>query len=187
MFGQGLGVPARIYRAALADYDANPVDFAHYLGLEQLESVMGGKVLPVPRLEAWWGSRPYSFGGRTVIPRGVMPLDLLAVKHLVQDLTGERFDSCFANYYRDESDHISWHADDEHWIGPVIASVSLGTRRRFWLRRKGDHDMVVRGHMSHGDLLVMEAGCQQAWEHRVPQESGPRGPRLNLTFRQTKA
>ncbi|KKN40131.1 hypothetical protein LCGC14_0736290 [marine sediment metagenome] len=196
LFGASLGLPAKIWRGAIDGFDSPAehkgrvtIGSPAYLILElkQLDAVMGGKVIPVPRLEAWWGDRPYRFGGRTVEPRWPFPADLDGVAALVEKLTGHEFDSCFANHYRDGNDHIPWHADDDSWIGPVIASVSLGATRRFKLRRKNDHTAVVSGYMAHGDLLLMEAGCQDAWEHCVPRERTQRpSPRLNLTFRQTR-
>lgn len=187
LFGGTHNPPAKIIRGALRDYDEDPRSFAEYLGVAQLDAVMAGKVYPVPRLEAWYGWKDYAFGGRVVIPRSInMPPDLMDVKQLVESYTKHRFDSCFVNLYRNEEDHIPWHADDDDWIGPVIASVSLGATRRFWLRRKDDHAAVVRGEMGHGDILLMEAGCQDHWEHSVPKEPWPRRARLNLTFRQTK-
>lgn len=179
-------VPAIVLRGVFSDLDDHPERMALWrLGLDQLEAVMGGRVIKVPRLEAWWGSRPYRFGGRTVQPRTNWPIDLLEISARVEQLTEQGFDSCFANYYRDGDDSIAWHADDDSWIGPVIACVSFGATRRFWLRRKSDHAEKACGHLNHGDLIVMQAGCQKDWEHSVPRESRTVGPRLSLTFRQT--
>lgn len=187
LFGEGQGAPVKVYRSAFADYDQDPSHFARYLELDHLTAFMGGKAYKVPRLEGWWGACPYAFGGRVVAPRPNMPGDLLDLLNLVHSFTPHRFDSCFVNYYRDGNDHIPWHADDEPWIGPVVASVSMGATRRFWLRRKNDHKVVVKGSLQHGDLLLMEAGCQDEWEHRVPKEQTKvTKPRLNFTFRQTR-
>lgn len=40
-------------------------------------------------------------------------------------------------------------------------------------------------HLGDGDLLVMKAGVQEKWLHRVSREPHVTRPRLNLTFRQT--
>lgn len=44
------------------------------------------------------------------------------------------------NYYRDGSDTVGWHADDEKLYGdtPTIASLSLGSARDFFLRKIAD-------------------------------------------------
>lgn len=186
LFGEGAGAPVRVWRGYFGPNQLPLEDLLPKLTLHQLTGYMGGKNYPVPRLEGWWGSRPYAFGGRVVEPRPIWPQEMWEIKRWVEDATCKQFDSVFVNYYRDENDHIPWHADDESWIGPVVASVSLGATRRFWLRRKNDHKVVVKGSLSHGDLLLMQEGCQDEWEHRVPKERKPTKPRLNLTFRQTE-
>lgn len=162
--------------------------FRSYATLEQWLRVLPlrqesvGRIL-VPRLECWHGDRPYAFGGRVVEPQPWPDL-LGALRYCVEDATGEGFDSCFANYYRNGRDHIPWHADDDAWIGPVIASVTFGARRSFMLRSKHDHKALWSHELGNGDLFVMHAGVQRAYEHKLPP-SGVDKPRLNLTFRQT--
>jgi alkylated DNA repair dioxygenase AlkB len=153
---------------------------------------MYGRAIPVPRLEAWYGLRPYAFGGR-VEQRRQWPEVLADVRAatntqawLSDALDDEApFDSCFVNLYRSGADHIPWHADDDSWIGPVVASVTFGAARRFRLRLKADHAVTHELELGDGDLLVMHAGTQRDWEHCVPPARGPVGARLNLTFRQT--
>lgn len=180
LFGEGLGAPVWVRRGEFREYKTD--ELAAECGLEQLTAVMGGRAIPVPRLEAWYGDRPYRFGGREVKPQPAPP-EVVELGGAVEGLTGERFSACFVNYYRDGSDWIPWHADDDHWIGPVIASISFGATRRFCLRRKNDHRAKVEGYLAHGDVLLMKAGCQREWEHSVPR-SKTTEPRLSLTFRQ---
>lgn len=136
--------------------------------------------IKVPRLECWHGDRPYAFGGRVVDPQPWPDL-LGALRCCVEDATGEGFDSCFVNYYRSGRDHIPWHADDDSWIGPVIASVTFGARREFQLKR----GLRRWGYeLGNGDLFVMHAGVQRHYMHRLPPSSVD-APRLNMTFRQT--
>lgn len=161
------------------------------LPLGQRTAHMYGKAIPVPRLECWFGQRPYAFGGRVEHPVPWTPLaralcggvTRLAVK--AGAMGGQPpFDSCFANLYRDGRDHIPWHSDEAAWIGPVIASVTFGAARRFVLRHKATktkHEWLL----GDGDVLVMHAGVQREWEHEVPATTAQVGPRLNLTFRQT--
>lgn len=55
-----------------------------------------------------------------------------------QRATGYEFNFCLVNYYAGGSDSISFHSDDERFLGPLpaIASFSLGARRDFLLKRK---------------------------------------------------
>jgi alkylated DNA repair dioxygenase AlkB len=165
-------------------------DLAAALPLEQKTCVMYGKTLAVPRLECWFSDagKPYRFGGRTEYPK---PWPELArtLRRQVEALTGECFDSCFVNLYRNGQDCIGWHADDDAWIGPVIASLSFGVARRFKMREK-DHPSdrprkIADFALGDDDLLVMWAGVQKAWEHCVPREARVTAARLNFTFRQT--
>lgn len=55
-----------------------------------------------------------------------------------QRATGCEFNFCLVNYYAGGSDSISFHSDDERFLGPLpaIASFSLGARRDFLLKHK---------------------------------------------------
>ncbi len=37
--------------------------------------------------------------------------------------------------------------------------------------------------VSYGSFLLMKAGLQQAFEHRIAKSTKPMNPRINLTFR----
>jgi alkylated DNA repair dioxygenase AlkB len=89
------------------------------------------------------------------------------------------------NLYRDGTDGVDWHADDEPEFGPmpVIASLSLGATRRFDLRRVDDHSIKVELDLHHGDLVIMSGTTQTLWRHRVPKTKKLVGERINLTFR----
>lgn len=52
--------------------------------------------------------------------------------------TGCTFNFCLVNYYASGADSISYHSDDERFLGdlPAIASFSLGARRDFMLKHK---------------------------------------------------
>jgi alkylated DNA repair dioxygenase AlkB len=92
-----------------------------------------------------------------------------------------------ANLYRDGSDAIGWHSDDEPELGrePVIASVSFGAARRFDLRRRDDHARIARIVLDHGSVLIMRGGTQRNWQHAVARTKTHIAERINLTFRLT--
>ncbi|TPX16640.1 uncharacterized protein E0L32_003581 [Thyridium curvatum] len=52
--------------------------------------------------------------------------------------TGCRFNFCLVNYYASGADSISFHSDDERFLGPepAIASFSLGASRDFLMKHK---------------------------------------------------
>ena len=114
-------------------------------------------------------------------------------------MTGVLFNSLNINLYRDSNDHIGWHSDGEEegsWEFP-IASVSLGAVRYFQtcpyngngkVKRKfhkhfGEPDQPVA--LEHGSLVVMPAGSQEFYVHRLKMATKRQGigARINLTFR----
>jgi len=147
---------------------------------------MFGKLIPVPRLEAWVADEglDYTYSGIHHDPDPWID-ELVELRDLSSSHTGTKFNSVLCNLYRDGSDGVDWHADDEPEFGqmPVIASLSLGATRRFDLRRVDDHSIKVELELHHGDLVIMSGTTQTLWRHRVPKTKKPVGERINLTFR----
>ncbi len=154
------------------------------LPLAQRSVVLAGKSYPQPRLTAWFGPCAYEYSGLRHEPDG-LPIVVAYFMGRVREMTGQDFNSCLANYYRDGSDCAHWHSDDEPLFGPrpVVASLSLGCTRLFVMRRKSDHKEKLRFDLDHGSVLLMPAGTQEQWEHSLPRTDTSPGPRLNLTFR----
>ena len=147
---------------------------------------MYGDIVPVPRLSSWHGDaqRAYTYSNIEMHPLAWTPL-LLDIKAVVEPIAGCSFNSVLCNLYRDGSDSVAWHADDERELGltPTIASVSLGVTRKFQLRSNVKpvirHDLDV----AHGSVLIMRGESQRTWMHQVPKTKARVGPRINLTFR----
>jgi len=150
---------------------------------EQHDITLFGRTVPTPRLTAWTGDHAYRYSGIRNEPRAWSPTLRALRDRLVTELEAP-FDSCLANLYRDGSDSMGWHSDDEPELGPrpTIASVSLGQPRRFLLRhRESGRRWSVE--LGDGDLLVMRAESQSDYRHAVPKTARRVGPRMNLTFR----
>mgnify|MGYP006439396417 CR=1 FL=1 len=155
---------------------------------KQEEMKMYGKVLPFPRLTAWYGNpeKTYSFSGLTLQPNESTS-ELQEIKAQVESKVDARFNSVLLNRYRDGNDSISWHQDDEKDLGkdPIIASVNFGATRRFQLRHiKTREKLTIE--LSHGSLLVMLGKLNHHWQHQVPKTKKTVGERINLTFRNIK-
>jgi alkylated DNA repair dioxygenase AlkB len=88
------------------------------------------------------------------------------------------------NLYRDGTDGVGWHADDEpeNGVEPVIASVSLGATRRFDLRHR-ESGITIKTELEHGSVVVMSGLSQHCWVHQIAKTKTLVGPRINLTFR----
>lgn len=163
--------------------------FVASLALHQPTIRVYGRECRTPRLVAWYGEAGYSYSGQTHPPLA-MPPWLEALRNSVESVTRVRFNSVLANYYRDGRDSVAWHADDEPELGsePMIASVSLGASREFAIKPRARADARRwRVMLDHGDLLLMRGRSQLDYLHALPKTSKPVGPRLNLTFRQSRA
>jgi alkylated DNA repair dioxygenase AlkB len=111
------------------------------------------------------------------------------VKRILQRIdviSGHTFNSCLCNLYRDGSDCVGYHADDEPLFGgdPIVASVSFGATRTFKLRRNDGTDKR-EFFLENGHVLFMGLGIQREWKHSIPKTKKPCGERINLTFRNT--
>jgi alkylated DNA repair dioxygenase AlkB len=145
-----------------------------------------GRSLPTPRLVAWYGDPEafYRYSGQTHRPLPWTPL-LAQIRQRVEWTVGQRLNGVLLNYYRDGQDSMGWHSDDEPELGPepLVASLSLGGRRRFDLRRRGTSRIGHSLWLEHGALLVMSGATQHHWQHQVAKSRACCAPRLNLTFR----
>jgi alkylated DNA repair dioxygenase AlkB len=150
---------------------------------EQHTITLYGRSVLTPRLTAWMGDGPYRYSGIVNEP-APWPQALAALRERLRDELGVDFNSCLANLYRNGTDSMGYHSDNEPELGPrpTIASISLGDRRRFVLRQRTTGTRWS-WELGHGDLLVMRDESQSDYAHAVPKTSRPVGPRMNLTFR----
>ena len=172
----------------LTELEGVPVDFDELhraVAWEQRSVTVFGRIYPQPRLTCWYGEVPYVYSGLRWEALPMPPL-IDRLRQRVEAMIGEGFNSCLCNRYRDGSDSVGWHADDEPLFGgdPVVASLSFGAPRTFKLRRN-DRTAEREFVLHHGSLLVMGRGIQREWQHTLPKTRKPCGERINLTFRQT--
>lgn len=88
-----------------------------------------------------------------------------------------------AALYRDGRDSVAWHGDRvaRNRREATVATVSLGTPRRFLLRPASGGESIGYA-LGSGDLVVMGGSCQRTWRHSVPKSANA-GPRIALMFR----
>ena len=185
-------------------------DDAKNLYEELQNSVRWEKSPGTNRMTALFGDDGLDYRYRDMPSSGVLPWTptLLAVKERVEawccaklrqgtahggmaEVTGSsegiKFNVVLLNYNRNAQDRIGWHFDREE-IGRTtpIASVSLGTERRFQIRHKRRHTDATDIMLEAGSILVMENRCQQEYVHGVPRDPNVTDGRINLTFRCTQ-
>lgn len=82
------------------------------------------------------------------ITRPALPwtLELLDLKHRVESISGEKFNSCLLNLYHTGDEGMSWHSDSEQQLKPhgAIASISLGAERQFVFKHKKPNKPMVQ-------------------------------------------
>ena len=152
----------------------------------QDEITLFGKIHQIPRLQAWYGDvgTEYQYSGLQLVPEP-WPENLRLLCEPISKEAGVAFNSVLVNLYRDGRDSNGWHADNEPELGckPVIASLSLGSVRRFRLRNIADHSRTLSLDLLPGSLLIMGEGVQENWQHQLAKTRKYVEPRINLTFR----
>ncbi len=140
----------------------------------------------VPRLVAWYGDKGahYRYSG---VDHITTPWNqsLLKIKAELEQITGEQFNSCLCNLYRNGQDSMGWHSDNEKELGvnPVIASISYGATRNFHLKHRVKPKLRHKISLTSGSLLIMKGQTQTHWVHQIPKEPKVLESRINLTFR----
>ena len=135
---------------------------------------------------------------RTCVPRP-LPDCLDHLRCLTEVFTEADYNFCLVNYYSSGTDSISYHSDDEHFLGPnpSIASFSLGATRDFCMKHKpvtpSAADPNPEQHqkpplklpLASGDMVLMRGRTQANWLHSIPKRKGKgsQGGRINITFR----
>lgn len=142
------------------------------------------------RLEYWTNTfnQPYTYGngvGRRTYQAQPDHDIIQGIRGRLENVSGVFYEGCFLNYYRDGSDSIGWHADDDPAIDHTkpIAVVTLGDGRRLEYKLKEPGSHPVGQFLAGGSLFVMKPGMQQTHFHRIPKTDRESGERISLTFR----
>ena len=140
----------------------------------------------VPRLTGFLADHQVSYRYSGAVHRGAgWPDWFIPLLKEVKQACSCNFNGCLLNLYRHGDDRMGWHADDEPEIdqSSPIASLSFGASRDFQLRHRHESGNKTSLSLADGDLLIMQSGCQQSWQHCIPQRKKISTMRLNLTFR----
>ncbi|KAL8659113.1 MAG: hypothetical protein Q9202_007266 [Teloschistes flavicans] len=135
----------------------------------------------------------------TCRPRPI-PQCLDELRKITEVFTESSYNFCLVNYYASGADSISYHSDDERFLGPdpAIASFSFGAKRDFLMKHKpvppqeGDTlpDQInnakpMKLPLASGDMILMRGKTQANWLHSIPKRKGGESDkgRINITFR----
>lgn len=110
--------------------------------------------------------------------------ELLNLKNKLEVDLNFKFNICLVNYYNTGKNTIGWHSDqEEKGSTSCIASISLGSPRKFAFRKNNTHDIYSEIILPSHSLIVMGDGTQENYQHSVLIDKNCKAPRLNLTFR----
>lgn len=149
------------------------------------EAVIFGKKIITKRKVAWYGEKAFEYTYSNTTKHALpWTKELLELKNLIEQKTGETFNSCLLNLYHSGDEGMAWHSDGEKDLkkNGAIGSVSFGAERKFAFKHKQTKEKVELV-LEHGSLLVMKDTTQTHWLHRLPPTKLISKPRVNLTFR----
>ena len=149
------------------------------------EAVIFGKKILTKRKVAWYGDDNYEYTYSNSTKKAIpWTPELLKLKALAEEKTGEEFNSCLLNLYHNGEEGMAYHSDGEKDLkkNGAIASLSFGAERKFSFKHKFTKEKVELL-LEHGSLLVMKDQTQSFWLHRLPPTKKIHTPRINLTFR----
>jgi alkylated DNA repair dioxygenase AlkB len=149
------------------------------------KAILFGKLIITKRKVAWYGDKPFDYTySKTTKSALPWTKELLEIKEIIENKTGETFNSCLLNLYHTGEEGMGWHSDGEKDLkkNGAIASLSLGAERKFAFKHKATQQ-TISVLLEKGSLLEMKGITQENWLHRLPPTKKVKIPRINLTFR----
>lgn len=149
------------------------------------ESFIYGKLIVTKRKVGWYGDEAFDYTYSKTTKKALpWTKELLDIKMITEQRTGEKYNSCLLNLYHNGDEGMGWHSDAEKELKKdgAISSLSFGAERKFLFRHKQTKE-TVEVFLENGSLLLMHGTTQTHWLHRMPPTKKVFTPRINLTFR----
>lgn len=143
---------------------------------------------------AWRGGRRMMYEREVEVPRlrahfhaadPDLPAPLQEALARLRAVCTAPFDSIGLNLYRGQHDSVAPHNDKLADLvrGEPIVLLSLGETRQLTIRAKKPPRRVLHVDMEAGSLLSMSWETQLHYDHGIPKQRTPVGPRISLAFR----
>lgn len=166
----------------------NTPRYTTVFGVDETSRFINGKIVV-----ATDPSKPIGRDKYKCKPRPI-PECLDFLRRVAEAATGTSYNFCLVNYYATGNDSISFHSDDERFLGPdpAIASFTLGARRDFLMKHKPAKDgsavpetKTLKLSLGSGDMILMRGKTQANWLHSIPKRKGAEADkgRINITLR----
>ncbi len=186
-----LGLFATSQATVVADDETGKIVYTpHVFNRDESERLFAALRDEIP----WESDRRWMYDREVDVPRLVahyaespFPDVLEEIRERIEPLVQVTIQRIGLNFYRDEHDSVAWHNDRIAVFGtaPTIALVSFGATRRMQLRTKptAPRKRTLSLDLEPGSLLVMQGPSQLNWEHAIPKEKRPIGPRISVALR----
>ena len=152
---------------------------------ERPNVVIYGKVMRQPRDVGFFSdvSHGYRYAKNTMCSKPLTPA-LVELIRSINSIIGSEFNGILINKYRDGTDHICAHSDDETRLDANgVVSISYGAVRNFRIREKGTKKIVCDEPTTHCSIFHMGGDFQKLYTHEIPVQKKIKEPRISFTFR----
>ena len=163
-----------------------------------------GKTCTLPREQMVYGVEDYSYSGK-VFPS--LPIPPILQTYLDwangfesgitnRDQTNYiPYNMILVNWYKDGTDYIGAHRDDEKQIIPKtnVMTISFGAERIFRVRhapKQGDSDATIGRKdykVKNNSVLIMGGHFQEEFKHEIPKTKKVFESRISITLRKFKS
>ena len=132
-----------------------------------------GKSIKIPRKNKLFSidNSSYTYSGQTMHANNLneYPI-LLKIFNLFNRKTGYNYNAILVNWYKDGSEYIGKHSDDENGLDVEngIWSLSFGSARNFNIHKKNTNKLLKKIVLEDGDLIGMCGNFQKELKHSLP-------------------
>ncbi|WP_163936089.1 alpha-ketoglutarate-dependent dioxygenase AlkB [Paraferrimonas sp. SM1919] len=145
-----------------------------------------GKQHLIPRQQAWLAlvGCQYKYSGLLLDPTP-FPKAIDGIRLKLNETFSTQLNACLVNHYRNGTEHMGWHRDNEPEIVPNsdIFILSLGASRDLHIKHRQTQQKWSL-QLKSGSLLHMKKGMQNDYLHALPKRLKVLEPRFSLTFRE---
>lgn len=161
-------------------------DFANLRLIKDPPVMVYGKLAHQHRSVGFYSDtvESYPYSGQEIIAQP-MPDSIREIMEKINEDYDREINGCLVNKYKDGTDYIGYHRDNQPTIDQnYVATVSFGARRKMVIREYSSKAIVETVQLLPNMLLVMEGPTfQTRYTHEIPVQKKVLLPRLSLTFR----
>lgn len=145
-----------------------------------------GRHVEVPRTQVLYGEHTYSFSGNVLQSENKEYPEYVkrCLDYAKKDSPEFNWNGALVNFYKDGSQYIGEHSDDEKDLqkNSPIYSFSFGQERVFRIRNKKTLE-IKNLKTKNNSLIIMGGEMQKEFTHQILKTLRPVGKRINVTIR----